>query len=154
KLGAGMILALYSYLGYYNVCYIGDEVREPGRTIPRAIALSALLVIVLFVGLHLAMLGTVSWRDVPTTQEELDNYSLPAAFMAKAHGDGAKVVVTLLLLWCCFGSVFAGLLGYSRITYGAARNGHFFRLFARVHPVQRIPHLSLLLVGGLMLFWA
>jgi amino acid transporter len=60
-LGQVMVLALYSYLGYYNICYIGEEVRDPGRTIPRAILLSAVLVCVLFAGLHLAMLGTVPW---------------------------------------------------------------------------------------------
>ena len=43
-----MVLAMYSYLGYYNVCYIGDEVRDPGRTIPRSILLSALLVVAAF----------------------------------------------------------------------------------------------------------
>ena len=62
-LGETMILALYSYLGYYNICYIGEEVRDPGRTMPRAIMLSAVLVCVLFVALHLAMLGTVPWRE-------------------------------------------------------------------------------------------
>src|SRR3970282_2139185 len=82
-LGQVMILAMYSYLGYYNVCYIGDEVRDPGRTIPRSILLSALLVGLLFIGLHLAMLGTVSWRSVP---RDLDNFSLPAQFMRTIHG--------------------------------------------------------------------
>src|SRR5262249_23628156 len=48
-LGGAMLLAMYSYLGYYNICYVGDEVRDPGRTIPRAIILSAVLVCVLFV---------------------------------------------------------------------------------------------------------
>ena len=62
--------------------------------------------------------------------------------------------MTVLLIWCCFGSAFAGLLGYSRIPYAAARNGHFFSIFSRVHPGQRIPHFSLFLVGALMLFWA
>src|SRR5947209_6838470 len=104
KLGAAMILAMYSYLGYYHVCYIGDEVRDPGRTIPRAILLSTLLVCLLFVGLHLAMLGTVSWREVPTND---DNFSLPAAFMGRVHeGDWAVKLVTVLLIWSCFGSVF------------------------------------------------
>jgi len=153
KLGAGMILAIYSYLGYYNICYVGDEVRDPGRNVPRAILLSAALVIVLFVGLHLAMMGTVSWRTVPQTQAGLENFSLPAKFMQHIHGSWATTLVTVLLMWCCFGSAFAGLLGYSRIPYGAARNGHFFAVFARVHPGERIPHFSLLLVGGLMLFW-
>src|SRR5262249_32478332 len=139
-----------SYLGYYNVCYIGDEVRDPGRTIPRAIIWSALIVCVLFVGLHLAMLGTVGWTEIP---KKTDNYSLPAEFMRRMHGDWAVKLITVLLIWCCFGSVFAGLLGYSRIPYGAARDGHFFRIFARVHPEKRIPHVSLWLVGGMMLVW-
>jgi amino acid transporter len=154
KLGAAMILAMYSYLGYYNVCYIGDEVRDPGRAIPRSILLSALAVVVLFLGLHLAMLGTVSWQEVLAEKAKDDDYNLPAEFLRHLHGDGAATAMTVLLIWSCFGSAFAGLLGYSRIPYGAARNGHFFSLFARVHPTKRIPHWSLLLIGALMLFWS
>jgi amino acid transporter len=150
-LGAAMRLAMYSYLGYYNVCYIGDEVRDPGRTIPRSILLSALLVCTLFVGLHLAMLGTVPWDTIP---DNTDNYSLPAEFMRRIHeGDWAVSLVTVLLIWSCFGAAFAGLLGYSRIPYGAARYGHFFSVLGRIHPAHRMPHVSLLLVGGLTLFW-
>jgi amino acid transporter len=149
-LGGTMILAMYSYLGYYNICYIGDEVRDPGRTIPRAILISSLLVCLLFAGLHLAMLGTISWRDVP---EVTKDDSLPAAFMKQLHGDWAAQLVTVLLIWSVIGSAFAGLLGYSRIPYGAARYGHFFQLLDKVHPRHRIPHISLLLIGGMTLFW-
>lgn len=155
-LGATMVLAMYSYLGYYNVCYIGDEVRDPGRTMPRAILLSAVMVCVLFVGLHLAMLGTVSWHDIPADKAALETFSLPAVFMLKVY-DGrpwAATLVTLMLIWSCFGSAFAALLGYSRIPFGAARYGHFFSALGRVHPVHHIPHVSLLLVGGLTLFWS
>ncbi|HLJ94031.1 MAG TPA: APC family permease, partial [Gemmataceae bacterium] len=151
-LGAAMRLAIYSYLGYYNVCYIGDEVRDPGRTIPRAVLLSAVLVCALFIGLHLAMLGTVPWDAIP---DNVDTYSLPAEFMRRIYGGGWAVsLVTVFLIWSCFGAAFAGLLGYSRIPYGAARYGHFFAGFGRIHPVHRIPHVSLLLVGGLTLFWS
>src|SRR5262249_17217343 len=129
---------------------IGDEVRDPGRTIPRAILISSLLVCLLFVGLHLAMLGTIRWRDVP---EATKDDSLPAAFMMKIHGGGAAELVTNLLNWGVVGSAFAGLLGYSRIPYGAARYGHFFQMLDRVHPRHHIPHVSLLLVGGMTLFW-
>ena len=73
--------------------------------------------------------------------------------MRELHGDWAATLMTLLLVWSCFGSAFAGLLGYSRIPYGAARYGHFFSALGRVHPRHRIPHVSLLLVGGLSLFW-
>lgn len=153
-LGAAMTLALYSYLGYYNICYVGDEVQNPGRTIPRAILLSALLVVVLFALTHLAMLGTVSWREVPTTDKELAAYSLPAEFMRKLHGDWAVKLISACLMGSCFASVFAGMLGYSRIPFAAAREGHFFAVVGKVHPTLQIPHVSLLLVGGMTLFWS
>jgi amino acid transporter len=147
-----MVLAIYSYLGYYNVCYIGDEVRDPGRTIPRAVLLSAALVVVLFAGVHLALVGSVSWREIVADKALQDN--LPAEFLRRAHGDWAARAMSLLLVFCCFGSAFAGILGYSRIPYAAAREGYFFTAFGRVHPVHRIPHVGLLLVGGLTLFWS
>jgi amino acid transporter len=150
-LGETMILALYSYLGYYNICYIGEEVRDPGRTIPRAIVLSAVLVCVLFIAVHLAMLGTVPWDEALPRENQR---SLPAEFMSRIHGRWAVQLITVLLMGSCFGSVFAGLLGYSRIPYGAARAGHFFEAVAHVHPRHLIPHVSLLLVGGLTLLWS
>src|SRR5207249_4500394 len=118
---------------------------------PRSIMLSAVLVMGLFIGLHLAMLGTISWREIPTDQ---DTYSLAAEFMRRIHGDWAAQLVTVLVIWSCFGSAFAGLLGYSRIPYGAARYGHFFSVLGRVHPVHHIPHVALLVIGGLTLFWS
>jgi amino acid transporter len=151
RLGPAMMLAIFAYLGYYNVCHVGEEVREPARVIPRAILLSVAVVIVLFVGLHLAMLGVVSWQEIPGPP---DDYNLPAEFMRRVHGDGAAALVSALLIGCCFGSTFAGLLGYSRILYGAAREGHFFRAFDRLHPRHRFPHRSLLLVGGSTVVWA
>jgi amino acid transporter len=147
RFGTVMILAMYAYFGYYHVCYIGDEVHEPGKTVPRAILWSVVIVCVLFVGVHLAFVGTLPWYDL------LKEENLPARFMQHIHGPWAASLVTALLIWCIFGSTFAGLLGYSRIPYGAAEQGHFFALFTRVHSEHRIPHLSLLLVGGLTLVW-
>ena len=153
-LGSAMRLAMYAYLGYYGICYLGDEVKSPGWTIPWSILLSAGLVAVLFIGLHVAMLGVVPWGTIPTKQPELDDFSLAAVFMEKIHGHWAVVLVTLCLIWSCFGSVFAGILGYSRIPYGAARHGHFFASFGKVHETLAIPHVSLWLVGLLTLAWS
>jgi amino acid transporter len=152
-LGGAMSLALYSYLGYYQICYMGDEVRNPGRTIPAAILVSAVLVTVLFCAAHLAMLGTISWHEVPTSDEGLESYSLPAAFFSRVQGKWAVQLVTICLIVSCFAAAFSGMLGYSRIPYGAARRGLFFQIMGHVHPRLRLPHLSLLLVGLLTLFW-
>ena len=67
-----------------------------------------------------------------------------AALMERTR---AAIVVTLLVLWTAFASVFALLLGYSRIPYAAALEGHFFKPFARLHPTGKFPHVSLLVMG-------
>src|SRR5262245_45439902 len=148
-LGAGMALAIFSYLGYYNVCYLGSEVRDPARTIPRAILLSSLSVVVLFTLVHLAMTSVVPWREA-----RAETANLTAEFMKRVHGQWAAAAVTVCLVGSCFASCFAGTLGYSRVPFAAARNGHFFRWFAAVHPRLHIPHRSLLLIGAMILFWS
>jgi len=57
--------------------------------------------------------------------------------------------VTVLVLWTALASVFALMLGYSRIPYAAAIEGHFFKVFGRLHPKGKFPHISLLTIGGL-----
>jgi amino acid transporter len=148
-LGAGMGLAVYAYLGYYNVCYLGAEVRDPGRTIPRSILLSTLSVVLLFALVHLAMTGAMPWRDVVAARE-----NPTAELMARAHGPWAAAAVAVCLIGSTFASAFSGALGYSRVPFAAARGGHFFRWFRAVHPRHLIPHRSLLLIGGMVLFWS
>jgi len=58
-------------------------------------------------------------------------------------------IFTLLVLWTAFGSVFALLLGYSRIPFAAAETGYFFKAFGRLHPTKNFPYVSLLTLGVL-----
>src|SRR5262249_13387701 len=139
----------YSYLGYYNVCYLGSEVRDPARTIPRSILASALAVVVLFTLVHLAITGVVPWREAAAAEG-----NLTARVMARVHRPRAATAVTVCLIGSCFASCFSGTLGYSRVPYAAAREEHFFRWFGAVHPGHRIPHRSLLLIGGMVLVWS
>lgn len=148
-LGAAMSLSLFSYLGYYNVCYLGAEVRDPAWNIPRSILLSSIIVVVLFTLVHLAIVGVVPWREA---RQETNN--LTALFMERLHGAWARDLVTLALIGSSFASCFSGTLGYSRVPYAAAKEGHFFRWFAAVHPRLHIPHRALLLIGAMVLFWS
>lgn len=144
-LGAASRIGVYDYLGYYDVCFIGDEVKNPGRVIPRSILWSLLGVAALYLGINLAITGIVSWREfVPATDPPAPVVSW---MMERVYGRGVANVFTLLILWTAFGSVFALLLGYSRIPYAAARDGYFFKPFAAVHPEKNIPHVSLLVIG-------
>jgi len=54
-----------------------------------------------------------------------------------------------MILWTAFGSVFALLLGYSRIPFAAAESGYFFRIFGKLHPTKQFPYVSLLVLGAI-----
>jgi APA family basic amino acid/polyamine antiporter len=146
-LGAASRVGVYDYLGYYDICYIGDEVENPGRVIPRSILISTIAVAAIYVGINLSIIGVVPWREfVPADAHPASSF-IVSTFMEKIYGSGVATVFTLMILWTAFGSVFALLLGYSRIPYAAARDGYFFKVFARLHPVQGFPSVSLIVLG-------
>jgi APA family basic amino acid/polyamine antiporter len=148
-LGAASRVGIYDYLGYYNICYIGDEVRDPGRVIPRSILISVVSVAVIYIAINLSIIGVVPWREfVPNTAHPHSDF-IVSIFMERIYGSNFATAFTLLVLWTAFGSVFALLLGYSRIPYAAAVDGTFFPVFAKVHPEKQFPHVSLLLIGGI-----
>jgi amino acid transporter len=148
-IGAASRIGIYDYLGYYDVCYIGDEVRDPGRVIPRSILISTAAVAVIYLGINLSIIGVVPWREfVPAAAHPESNFVV-SIFMQKLYGSKVATAFTLLVLWTAFGSVFALLLGYSRIPYAAAESGYFFRAFGRLHKTKDFPFVSLLVLGAI-----
>jgi APA family basic amino acid/polyamine antiporter len=151
-LGAAMLIATYDYWGYYNVCFIGGEVKDPGRNIPRALIISILAVAALYIVMNISVLGVVPWRDMASLSNDQNNYVI-SVFMQRIYGSWAGRLAAALIMWTAFASVFSLLLGYSRVPYAAALDGNYFRAFARVHPKHRFPTVSLLALGGVaMLF--
>jgi amino acid transporter len=140
-LGGAMRIAMYDFLGYYDICYVGGEVRNPERVIPRAIILSVVFVALIYSVMNLAIIGVVPWR------EAMQSPYVVAEFMNRIYGGWAGGAVTILILWSSVASVFALLLGYSRIPYAAALDGYFFSAFAKLHPSGGFPHVSLLVIG-------
>ena len=148
-LGAASRIGIYDYLGYYDVCYIGDEVRDPGRVIPRSILISTIAVAIIYIGINFSIIGVVPWREfVPAEKYPASNF-IVSVFMEKIYGGTVATIFTLLVLWTAFGSVFALLLGYSRIPFAAAESGYFFRVFGRLHPTKDFPYVSLLVLGAI-----
>ena len=141
-LGSAMLIAMFDYLGYYNVCYIGDEVINPARTIPRAIIYCVLACAAGYLAIEFVIIGAVPWR------EAMHSTFIASDLIQRLYGRRVAVVFTSMILWTAFASVFALLLGYSRVLYAAAHDGYFFRAFARVHPTKRFPHVSLLVLGA------
>ncbi len=148
-LGVAARIGIYDYLGYYDICYIGDEVREPGRVIPRSILISTAAVAVIYFGINLSIIGIVPWREFVPAAEHAESTFIVSILMQKVYGRHIATIFTLLVLWTAFGSVFALLLGYSRIPYAAAESGYFFRVFGRLHPTKGFPYVSLLVLGGI-----
>ena len=146
-LGAATRIGVYDYLGYYDVCYIADEVKEPGRVIPRSIIISVLCVAVIYFAINLSIVGVVPWRDFVPADARPDSQFVVSIFMERIYGRGVATLFTAMVLWTAFGSVFALLLGYSRIPYAAALDGYFFKVFGRLHASKRFPHVSLVAIG-------
>lgn len=140
-LGHATLYALYDYFGYYNVCYLAEEIRDPGRVIPRAIMFSIFAVAALYILMTTAFLSVIPWREVIHSQ------FIASTYIQILFGSTAGKVMTWLLLWIAFSSVFSLLLGYSRIPYAAAIDGNFFSIFGRLHPKGNFPYISLITLG-------
>ncbi len=146
-MGAALLIATYDYWGYYNVCFLGDEVKQPERNIPRALVYSILAVAAMYLVMNLSVLGVVPWRELQQAGKTETHFYVISSMMERVYGHWAGYLVTVLIIWTAFASVFSLLLGYSRVPYAAALDGNYFRVFARVHPEKRFPTVSLLAVG-------
>jgi len=140
-LGAGLLIAIYDYLGYNTTAYMGGELRNPGKVMPRSIIISIAAIMVIYLAMNIGVLGVLPWPQVA--------HSTSVASLAVTHNWGrtAADVVTVLILVTAFASVFAGLLGGSRVPFHAARDRLFFGVFGRLHPKYAFPHVSLLVMG-------
>jgi len=147
-LGAAMLISTYDFWGYYNVSFLGDEVKDPERIIPRALLLSILLVGCLYVVMNVSILGVVPWQEIVGPAHANNRLYVVSILMERVYGPWAAKLATGLVMWTAFASVFSLMLGYSRVPYAAALDGNYFRAFGRVHPEHRFPYVSLLALGG------
>ena len=147
-MGQATVRTMYTYLGYYNVCHLGSEIKDPERNIPRAIFISIIGIAALYLTMQTAILGVVPWR------EAMESKFLISEFVERLYGHGAAQFATGMILWIAFGSLFSLTLGYSRIPYAAALDGTFFSVFGRVHPTKHFPHVALLALGAAALIFA
>ena len=142
-LASATLIAMYNYGGYNNITYLGGEVKDPTRNIPRAIVLSVLFVAVLYLFMSVVIIGTIPWRDAVVS------HAVVSEFIGKLHGARAASIMTGLILAATFGGIFVLSLGYSRILYAAGAEGNFFQVFGRVHPQGHFPTVSLLAINTL-----
>ena len=143
-IGHASVKTVYAYLGYYNVCHLGGEIKNPGKNIPRSIFISIIGISTLYLLMNICVMGVIPWQEVKS-----DDKYLVSTFMQLIYGNQAAVIVTVLILCIAFSSLFAVVLGYSRVPYAAAVDGNFFTPFAKLHPTKNFPYVSLMVLCGL-----
>ncbi len=140
-LGGATLIAMYDYGGYNNVCFFAGEVKHPDKVIPRSILWSIVAVAALYMTMNLGIISVVPWR------EAIQSTAVVSDFIQRLYGTKIAQVVTVLVLWTTLASLFAVLLGYSRVPYAAAAEGRFFKVFARLHPTRGFPNFSVVFIG-------
>ena len=139
--GQASVKTVYSYLGYYNVCHLGGEIKRPEVNIPRSIFISIIGITILYLLMNISVTGVIDPLTV-----KADNKYLVSSFMEQLYGHKAGVTVTVLILCIAFSSLFAVVLGYSRVPYAAAIDGNFFKVFGKLHPTKNFPYVSLIVL--------
>lgn len=140
-LGQASVKTIYSYLGYYNVCHLGGEIVNPGKNIPRSMFLSLAGISILYLSMNVSVVSVIPWQEARHSEFVI------STFIERLYGKTAAIIATGMVLWVALSSLFAVMLGYSRVPYAAAKDGLFFKAFAAVHPTKNFPHVSLLALG-------
>lgn len=147
--GQACIKSIYSYLGYYNVCHLGAEIKNPGKNIPRSMFISVIGIAVLYIAMNMSVSSVISWQEVKQWQDAGINTFVVSTFIERLYGYTAANTITVMILWVALASLFAVMLGYSRVPYAAAIDGAFFKIFGKLHPTRNFPYVSLLVIAGL-----
>ncbi len=147
--GQACIKSVYSYLGYYNVCHLGGEIKDPGKNIPRSMFISVIGIGILYLAMNMSVSSVIPWQEIQSLTHSGNKDYVVSLFIERLYGHRAAIVVTVMILWVALASLFALLLGYSRIPYAAAKDGAFFKVFAKLHPTKNFPYVSLLVIAAL-----
>ena len=146
--GQACVKTIYSYLGYYNVCHLGGEIKNPGKNIPKSMFISVAGITVLYLCMNISITSVIPWQQIQQAQLSGKNNYVISSFFEIIYGTKAAVIATVMILWVALSSLFAVMLGYSRVPYAAAADGAFFKIFARLHPTKNFPYISLLVLAG------
>ena len=138
-IGLSLMFIMFAYSGWNSATYIGSEIKNPGKVIPRSLLISTVIVTVLYVLLNLFFIYAV---PVGEMRNEPEIGGLAAGF---AFGPTAETVISLLISFALFSSLSAFIILGPRVYYKMAEDGYFFKSIAKVHPVRKVPSNAILL---------
>jgi fructoselysine transporter len=146
--GKACVKTIYSYLGYYNVCHLGGEIKDPGKNIPKSMFISIIGIAILYLAMNVSVTSVIPWQEIKHWVDTDTKVFVISTFIERLYGHAAAVVITVMVLWVALASLFAVMLGYSRVPFAAAQDGAFFKIFAKLHPTKNFPYISLLILAG------
>jgi amino acid transporter len=141
--GLALVAVLWAYNGWQDVTYVGGEVREPQRTLPRAILGGTFGVMLIYLAINAAYLHVLSVGGMA------DSPLVAADVAVRLVGRAGDAAIAALVCVSTFGTLNGGLLVFPRIFFAMADDGLFFRKVAAVHPRFGTPHVAIVLTAVL-----
>jgi amino acid transporter len=145
--GLGLVAALWAYTAWHDLGFVAGEVRDPGRTLPRALVAGIGIVVVVYLLANLAYLYVLPFDTLRTS-------SLVASdTMVRVLGAGGAAAVAVMVMISTLGALNGTILVNPRVLYAMAVDGLLFRPLARVHPRFDTPHISITVYTALALIF-
>jgi fructoselysine transporter len=138
---AGISATSWSYTGMASICYMTGEIKQPGKTMPRALIGSCLLVLVLYSLLALVITGMMPFDRLLGSETPISD----ALTYLPALGEIAGIFVAVTAIIVILGSLSSCVMYQPRLEYAMARDNLFFKCFAHVHPRFHTPDYSIIL---------
>lgn len=131
----------WSYDGMGAVCYMAGEIKDPKKTMPKALILSVLVITILYVALTVVITGLLPIADLASSDAPVADAAAQIPFI----GSAASTIIAIMAIVVITGSLSSCIMYQPRIEYAMARDGLFFKSFAKVHPKWETPYFSILI---------
>ncbi len=141
-LAAAFVAVLFTIGGWQQMNMVAGEIRDPARTIPRALLIGILIVIAIYLGANAVYLRALGRDGLAASQ------AVAADAASRMVGSAGATFISVSAMISILGFVNVAILTNSRVPYALARDGVFFQSVGRVHPRFQTPHVAILLCGG------
>ena len=138
---AGISATTWSFDGMGSVCYMSGEIKDPKRTIPKALISSVIIVTLLYVALSFVVTGLLPLDTLIHSSAPISEAASKIPFIGTAAGNLTSVMAIIVII----GSLSSCIMFQPRIEYAMAKDGLFFKSFAKVHPKWETPYFSILI---------
>ena len=136
--GLALVSALWAFDGWADLSFVGGEVKDPQKTLPKALIIGTLAVVVIYLLANLAYLSVFTVQQIASSR-------LVAADVAQVLvGDWGVSFVAITVMLSTFGTLNGTLLTAPRIFFAMADDGLFFRALAKVHPKYETPYVAII----------